>query len=96
MNFIERVIRVMTHLNIGAALGLAAWVLWSGWQVVTGHIAPAHTPAEVRTLVRLPQAQASTPMELVPADARAGAMPPCHEPQPAVRRADLALTGADL
>ncbi len=44
MNFIERVMRVMTHINIGAALGLAAWVLWSGWQVVTGQIAPAYRP----------------------------------------------------
>ena len=40
MKFIERVMRVMTHINIGAALGLAAWVLWSGWPVVTGQIAP--------------------------------------------------------
>ena len=51
MNFIERVMRVMTHINIGAALGLAAWVLWSGWQVVTGHIAPAYSAAEVKATV---------------------------------------------
>lgn len=96
MNFIERVMRVMTHINIGAGLGLAAWVLWSGWQVLTGQIAPAYTPAEVRALVRLAHAAPSRPMELVPADSRAAAMPPCHEPQPAIRRADVALTGADL
>lgn len=40
MNFIGRVMRVMTPINIGAALGLAAWMLWSGWQFVTGQIAP--------------------------------------------------------
>lgn len=96
MNFIERVMRVMTHINIGAALGLAAWVLWSGWQVVTGRITPAYTPAEVRTLVRLSHAGPSTPMELLPVGAQGAAMPPCHEPQPAIRRADMALTGADL
>jgi hypothetical protein len=96
VNFIERVMRVMTHINIGAAMGLAAWVLWSGWQVVTGHIAPGYTPDEVRTLVRLAHAGPPTPMELVPVDARDGAMPPCHEPWPAIRRADMALSGDDL
>jgi len=28
----ERVLRVLTHANIGAALGIAAWVLWSSCQ----------------------------------------------------------------
>jgi hypothetical protein len=31
MHFTERVMRIMTHVNVGAALGLVAWVLWSGW-----------------------------------------------------------------
>lgn len=30
MNFTERVFRAMTHLNIGACLAMAFWVLWSG------------------------------------------------------------------
>lgn len=36
-----RLIGLMTHLNIGAALGMAAWLLASGWQVVTGQIGQA-------------------------------------------------------
>lgn len=96
MDFIERVMRVMTHINAGAALGLAAWVLWSGFQVVTGHITPGYSPAEFSSLVRLAHAGASTPLELLPATTQGRAMPPCHEPRPAVRRADWALTGADL
>ena len=96
MNFIERVMRVMTHINIGAALGLAAWVLWSGWQVVTGHIAPAYSAAEVKALVSLAHAGPSVRMELVPVQEHGGAPPPCHEPLPAIRRVDRGLTGADL
>lgn len=94
VNFIERVMRAMTHINIGAALGLAAWVLWSGWQVVAGHVRPAHTPAEVRTLVRLAHAGPPTPMELVPVRAQGGAMPPCHAPPRATRQAEMALTAS--
>ena len=56
MNFIERVMRVMTHINMGAALGLAAWVLWSGWQVVTGQITPAYRVAEVKALMTIANA----------------------------------------
>ena len=56
MDFIERVMRVMTHLNIGAALGMVAWLLWSGWQVVTGQIAPAQRMAEARAVIRMAHA----------------------------------------
>lgn len=51
MQPIERVMRIMTHVNIGTALGMVAWILWSGHQVATGawqvpHVQPpAHTPA---------------------------------------------------
>lgn len=51
MKPIERVMRIMTQVNIGAALGMVAWILWSGHQVATGawqvpHAQPpAHTPA---------------------------------------------------
>ena len=34
MKIIERVMRVMTHVNIGATLGMAAWILWSGMEFV--------------------------------------------------------------
>ncbi|RVT51426.1 hypothetical protein [Rubrivivax albus] len=49
MDPLERVMRVMTHVNIGAALGLVVWLAWSGAQVVTGQIAPARLapPASV-------------------------------------------------
>lgn len=50
MKTIERVMRVMTHINIGATLGTGAWILVSGLQVVgsefpapTQHHAPATT-----------------------------------------------------
>jgi len=36
MRTIERVMRVMTQVNVGATLGMAAWMLWSGVQVVSG------------------------------------------------------------
>jgi hypothetical protein len=96
VNFIERVMRIMTHVNIGASLGLVAWVLWSCWQMVTGHIAPANRAAEVRALVSLAHAGQPVPMELVPVHAWGGAKALCHEPPPAARRTDMALTGADL
>lgn len=96
MNFIERVMRVMTHINIGAALGLAAWVLWSGWQVVTGQIAPAYRVAEVKALMSLAHAGETAPMHLVPVQAGAAALPPCHTAAPAPQRSAVVLTGADL
>ena len=96
MNFIERVMRVMTHVNIGAALGLAAWIMWSGWQVVTGQIAPGYRVAEVKALMSLAPAGEPAPMRLVPLPAGAGAPPPCHSAAPAPRQSAGVLTGADL
>lgn len=96
MNFIERVVRVMTHINIGAALGLLAWMLWSGWQVVTGQIAPAHRAAEVRALMQTAHAGPPAQMHLVPTQAGAAALPPCHEAPPSPRQAAGVLTGVDL
>lgn len=34
MVLIERALRVGTHFNVGATLATAAWVLWSGWEIV--------------------------------------------------------------
>lgn len=96
MNFVERVMRVMTHINIGAALGLAAWVLWSGWQVVTGQIAPGYRAAEVRALMQTAHAGQPAQMQLVPMQAGAAALPPCHEAPPSPRQAAVVLTGTDL
>jgi hypothetical protein len=43
VNLIECVMRVMTHLNIGATLGMAGWIVWSGLSLVgpSDHEAPA-------------------------------------------------------
>jgi hypothetical protein len=38
MHPIERVMRVMTHLNIGLALGMVGWIAWSGVLVVSGEL----------------------------------------------------------
>ena len=47
MNTIERVMRVMTHVNIGCALGMVAWVASSGMLVVGGNwkVPPPRVPA---------------------------------------------------
>ncbi|WP_285412643.1 hypothetical protein [Variovorax sp. efr-133-TYG-130] len=33
MSNVERALRALMHLNIGATLGLAAWLLWASWSV---------------------------------------------------------------
>jgi hypothetical protein len=96
LNFIECVMRVMTHINIGAALGLAAWVLWSGWQVITGQIAPGYRAAEVRALMHTAHAGQPAPLHLVPVQAGTAALPPCHAAAASPRQAAVDLTGADL
>ncbi len=45
MDPLERVMRVMTHVNIGAAIGMVAWLAWSGVQVVSGQIVPPRAAA---------------------------------------------------
>lgn len=45
VNFIKRVMRVMTHINVGTTLGLADWVLCSGLQLVIGAITLAYPSA---------------------------------------------------
>jgi hypothetical protein len=96
VNLNERVMRVMTHINIGAALVLTAWVLWSGWQVVTGQIAPAYRVAEVKALMGVAHAGEPAPMHLVPVQAGSAALPPCHTTAPAPQQSAVVLTGADL
>lgn len=41
----ERVFRAITHINIGASLGMVAWMMWSGTQIVTGQWEIPHPPA---------------------------------------------------
>jgi hypothetical protein len=45
---IERAMRVMTHVNIGGALGVAAWIAWSSLQGPAGDLTPAPEQASVR------------------------------------------------
>lgn len=86
-----RLMRLMTHLNIGAALGMAAWLLWSGWQVVTGQIGPGYSRAEVTALVAAAH-PASHSGHLA---ATEGGLP-CHEPLTAATPSAKPLSGADL
>lgn len=95
-HFVERVMRVMTHINIGAAAGLASWVLWSGWQVVTEQIAPGYRVAEVKTLMSLAHAGEPAPMHLVARQSGSGALLPCQTTAPALKQSALVVTGADL
>jgi hypothetical protein len=37
---IDRVMRIMTQVDTGAALVITAWLLWSGYQVVSGQWEP--------------------------------------------------------
>jgi hypothetical protein len=96
LNFIERVMRVMTHISIGASLGLAASVLWSGWQVVAGQIVPTYRVAEVKAPMSAAHAGQPTPMRLVSAHVAGGSLPPCHEAPPATRQSVVEISGADL
>ncbi|MDY0105412.1 MAG: hypothetical protein WBA58_15155 [Giesbergeria sp.] len=47
MSFLEKAMHAMTHLNIGAAIAMFAWILWSGQQIVRGDapVAPLSTTA---------------------------------------------------
>lgn len=45
MQPLERLMRAMTHLNIGAAIAMLAWVFWSGLQVVAGDTPPTRQAA---------------------------------------------------
>jgi hypothetical protein len=96
VSFIERVMRVMTHFNIGVAIGLVAWVLWSGWQVVTGQIAASYRVAEVETMMSVAHAGQPVRLHLMPMQAGTVGPPPCHSAVAAPKPAALVLTGADL
>jgi hypothetical protein len=96
VNFVERVMRIMTHINIGAALGMVAWVLWSGWQVVTGQIGPIYRASEAHAQVS--SAHTGKPTRTQPKLVLAGdgAPSPCHTTMPTATPAALVFTGADL
>jgi hypothetical protein len=84
-----RLMRLMTHLNIGAMLGMAAWLIWSGWQVTTGQLVHPR-----------PESQAHTqfgPMQLVPVSAATRAAGHClPQATMALQGSDGLVSGADL
>jgi hypothetical protein len=73
----QRVMRWMTHLNIGAALGMVAWVAWSGWQVMAGQLG---TPPIRQSGAALHSAAAhqTPPLRLLTDDEAAQAHAHCH------------------
>jgi hypothetical protein len=84
-----RLMRLMTHLNIGAMLGMAAWLIWSGWQVTQGQIDIPRT--------ELPNATGSEPMRLVPVSTAAQAAGHCAPAPRSPRQvSDSTMSGADL
>ena len=73
MKIIERVMRVMTHVNIGATLGMAAWILWSGVEIVA-------LPSAASPAARPPAAHSHgehSPSPHTPAGARPAASDHC-------------------
>ncbi len=64
MNLIQRVVRVMTHVNIGATLGLVAWLAWASLEVVGG----------ARPIPRHPS------VDRIPAGSQAVSLPCCFVP----------------
>jgi hypothetical protein len=86
---VMRLVRFMTHLNIGAMLGMAAWLIWSSWQVSTGQV-PLHR-------VDLPVLTEPEPMRLVPVKAATRFEGHCLPAAAETRRAlDDQVSGADL
>ncbi|MEQ1684932.1 MAG: hypothetical protein ABL916_14895 [Burkholderiaceae bacterium] len=80
MKTIERVVPVMTHVNVGATLGMAAWVPLSGHLVVSGKwtIPPGHTTATPEQTTGWQQ-RVELPCCFVPA-AQPAAEPVAHQP----------------
>ena len=87
---VMRLMRLMTHLNIGAMLGMAAWLVWSGWQVASGQVLiprvdrPVHVEPE--------------PMRLVPVGQQARVAGHCLPPADTsgLRATEAPVSGADL
>ena len=76
---VMRLMRLMARINIGALLGMAAWLPWSGWQVATGQVAA--TPPEPTVRAALPSVGVEpAPMRLVPVSVAVRAAGHCPLP----------------
>jgi hypothetical protein len=87
---------LMARINIGALLGMAAWLPWSGWQVATGQVAA--TPPEPAVRAALPSVGVEpAPMRLVPVSVAVRAAGHCPLPAATAGLApDAPVSGADL
>ncbi len=79
MSFIQRVMRVMTHVNIGATLGLVAWLAWASLEVASGaRPIPRHPPVDRSPAGSRP---VSLPCCFVPGTPAGPALLEAHEAQ---------------
>jgi hypothetical protein len=91
---VMRLMRLMTHANIGAAMGLVAWLAWSGWLVVSGQWPLPQRASDIRASLAAAPASRQPPMQLIPAGQVSHAQPSCHGPAAVPARPPV--TGADL
>lgn len=84
---VMRLLRLMTHFNIGLALGLVVWLAWASWQAVSGPWPAADQAASLHTRAPGSAPLQSQRMQLVPVG---DTTQPVCPPPPAV------LTGDDL
>jgi hypothetical protein len=75
---LERVMRLMTHLNIAATLATAAWVLWSGSQIVAG-TGPWPGGQAMRSATASHVQQQTSSISLARPHIAQGDGMPCHE-----------------
>lgn len=79
MSFTHRVMRVMTHVNIGATLGLIAWLAWASLEVASGaRPMPRHPSADRSPAGSLP---VSLSCCFVPGPSTGPALMEAHEAQ---------------
>jgi hypothetical protein len=84
-----RMMRLMTHLNIGAMLGMFAWLIWSGWQAATGQFVMHRRDLQVHSE---PQ-----PMQLLPVSTAERSVGHCLPPSATAQQLPGGpVSGADL
>ena len=84
-----RMMRLMTHLNIGAMLGMVAWLIWSGWQVATGQVVMHRPDLQVHS--------EPEPMQLLPVSTAERSVGHCLPPSATARHLPVGpVSGADL